>query len=116
MKDLSFVDFRKFANERLNIIKEETSNQYAEYVMKNFGKLTEDVDTCKLMHIAKYNDIDELDINILKRVVYEGDFYDYFIHDTSKCIGVDKDGKIIYIGDYNENNLTDGNVMESKGK
>lgn len=116
MRDFSFIDFRKFANDRLNIIKEETSNQYAEYVMRNFGKLKEDVDTCELIKIAKYNEIDELDINILKNVTYEDEMYDYFIHDSSKCVAVDKDGKIVYIGDYIPTSLMGGSVMESKGK
>lgn len=116
MGELSFVDFRKYANSKLNIIKEETSRQYAELVMRNFGKLKEDVEIEELYHIAKYNDIDEKNINILKKVTYCDELYDYFIHDDRMCVAVNKDGKIVYIGDYFAANLTGGNIMESKGR
>lgn len=116
MSELSFVDFRKYANAKLNIIKEETSRQYAELVMRNFGKLKEDVDSEQLYHIAKYNDIDEKNINILKKVIYCDELYDYFIHDDRMCVAVNNEGKIVYIGEYISSNLTSGNIMESKGK
>lgn len=115
MAELSFVDFRKFANAKLNILKEATSSQYAEYVMKNFGKLHESVSDEDLYHIAKYNDLDKNNTNILRNVVYNDSLYDYFIYDDRTCIGVNKEGKIIYIGDYLASNMN-GGVTESNDR
>ena len=116
MAELSFVDFRRFANNKLNILKEETSSQYAEYVMKNFGKLYESVSDEDLYHIAEYNELDKNNINILRNVQYCDNLYDYFIYDDRTCIGVNKEGKIIYIGDYLASNLNGGDISESNDR
>lgn len=116
MAELSFVDFRKFANAKLNILKEATSSQYAEYVMKNFGKLHESVTDEDLYNIARYNELDKENTNILRNAIYDDGLYDYFIYDDRTCIGVNKEGKIIYIGDYIASNLNGGSVSESNDR
>lgn len=108
---MSFVDFRKFANSRLNILKEEKTSQYEKYVMKNFGKLQESVSVDDLYHIAMLNDLED-NLTFIKDVKYRENEYDYFIHDERMCIGVNKDGKIVYIGDFYRNSLESGSIYK----
>lgn len=108
---MSFIEFRKYANKSLNILKEEKTSQYEKYVMRNFGKLQESVSIEDLCHIAKYNHMCRNNITFVKDAVYKNREFDYFIYDKTTCVGVNKDGKIVYIGDFNSINLSDGIVI-----
>lgn len=113
---MSFVEFRNFANQCLNILKEEKTSQYEEYIMRNFGRLQESVSRDDLYKIAKCSDLEKDNLTFTKDVTYRGNKYDYFIYDGRSCVGVDKNGKIVYIGDFYKNSLSDGVIVESKLK
>lgn len=114
MIEASFVDFRKYANKKLNIIKESKSSVYEDYIMKNFGKLQESVSKEDLYKIAEYNNLNCNDVIILKDALYNGIVYDYLIHNNIDVIGIDKNGKIIYISNFVDTNLQDAKLYESK--
>lgn len=114
-KELNYYDFRNFANKRLHRIKEERITQYAKYVEEHFGRLIEDHRE-DLEHIAKHYGLNMEQVAVDEKVSYAGKEYDYFIHDDTQYIALNKDLIIIDAGDFNVEELTSMTVVSEDAK
>jgi len=109
---INFVNFREYANSKLKIIKEEKTSTYDNFIMSNFGKLTESLSVEKIHEIGNKSKVFLGTTKHLKKAIYKDVQYPYFIYDDKTCIGLDNNGKIIYIDDFIPCNLSSGIIVE----
>ena len=101
----SYLDFKKFANQRLHRLKEERITQYEKYVREHFGRLNEDNEE-KLFHIGKHYGLNPATLVVDNKVTYNDKDYEYFIHDDNKYIALNDKEIIVDTGDFNSQSLT----------
>lgn len=109
-KELNYYDFRNFANKRLHRLKEERLTQYAKYVEAHFGRLMEDHHE-ELLHIAEHYGLNMERVAVDENVSYADKDFDYFIHDDSQYIALNKDMIIVDAGDFNAEDLHSMSVV-----
>ena len=97
MANINYAEFRKYANKKLNLLKEEKSATFKAYLNNNFICLSEDISDEAFYNVAKRNSFDMKDLTFLKDATYDETDYEYFIHDAQQCIGLTKDAKLIFI-------------------
>ena len=113
--EFNYYDFKKFANKRLHRLKEERLSQYEKYVREHFGRLNEDHQE-DLIHIGKHYGLNPERIAADKDVVYGSQEFDYFIHDDSQYIALNKDLIIVDAGDFDIEKLISMKVVAEDAK
>ena len=112
MSSINYIEFKRFADSKLNILREEKTSTFAKYVMNNFGKLNESIDRETILNLGKSVDINDTDYTILKDAVYSGITYDYCIYNKFTFMGISKDARILFISDFDNNLLEAGKIYK----
>lgn len=112
MSSINYIEFKKFADTRLNVLREAKTSTFAKYVMNNFGKLNESISTEDILSLGKSVDIDESNYTILRDPIYSGVSYDYCIYNDNTFVGINKDLRILFIGDFDNNLLESGKAYK----
>lgn len=107
MPSINYIEFKRFADTKLNILREEKTATFEKYIMNNFGKLHESVSTEEILRLGKTVDIID-NYTILKDALFDGVVYDYGIYNNKTFMGINKDARIKFIGDFNNNLLISG--------